>query len=154
MSKKIDIEEKAWTLLSEMTEGTPIKPVDCEYVKQGGDYSLLVYIDKENGVTVEDCEQVSRSFETILDEKDFIPDAYTLVVSSPGLGRTIKRPRDFVFAMGKEIEFSTYREINGYRDFVGILKDFDKNTVTVEFDDETITFNKKDISIIKLTFDI
>ena len=56
--------------------------------------------------------------------------------------------------MGKEIEFSTYKEINGYRDFVGILKDFDKNTVTVEFDDETITFNKKDISIIKLTFDI
>ncbi|MGX8728759.1 MAG: ribosome maturation factor RimP, partial [Lachnospiraceae bacterium] len=104
MSKKDVIEERAWELLSEEAAARNLIPVDAEYVKQGGEYSLLLYIDKEGGVTVEDCEAVSRAIDPRLDEEDFIPDAHTLYVSSPGLGRPIRRPRDYVFAKGKEVE--------------------------------------------------
>ncbi|MGX8703683.1 MAG: ribosome maturation factor RimP [bacterium] len=153
MSKKDVIEERAWELLSEEAAARNLIPVDAEYVKQGGEYSLLLYIDKEGGVTVEDCEAVSRAIDPRLDEEDFIPDAYTLYVSSPGLGRPIRRPRDYVFAKGKEVELKLFRAVDGQKEYEGTLMDFDEESATVDIDGKPCRFMKNEISLLRLAFD-
>ena len=89
--------------------------VDVEYVKEGGMNYLRAYIDKEGGITVDDCEVVARQMNEILDREDYIPDSYTFEVSSPGLGRPLKKEKDYVRNMNKEIEIRTYRAINKKR---------------------------------------
>lgn len=153
MSKKDVIEERAWELLSEEAAARGLIPVDAEYVRQGNEYSLLLYIDKEGGVTVDDCEAVSRSLDPRLDEEDFIPDAYTLYVSSPGLGRPIRRPRDFVFAQGKAVELRLYRPVDGQKEYEGILAAYDEDSVTIETDGKASRFMKNEISLLRLSFD-
>lgn len=153
MSKKDVIEDRAWSLLEEEASSRGLIPVDAEYVKQGGEYSLLLYIDKDGGVTVEDCEAVSRALDPRLDEEDFIPDAYTLYVSSPGLGRPIRRPRDYDFAKGKEVELRLYKAEDGLKEFEGTLADFDSDTVVLDTDGGTRRFKKSEISLLRLAFD-
>ena len=103
---------------------------------------------------VDDCEVVSRELSDILDEKDFIDEAYILEVSSPGLGRPLKKEKDFARSLGEEVEVRTYRAIDRQKEFIGILKDYDKDTVTIENEDgETMTFDKADIALIRLAFD-
>ncbi len=153
MSKKDVIEERAWELLSKVTEEQGLIPVDAEYAKQGGEYNLLLYIDKEGGVTVEDCESVSRALDPLLDAEDFIPDAYTLYVSSPGLGRPIRRPRDYVFAKGKEVELRLFKAVDGQKEFTGVLSDFDAENVTISLEGEERSFPKNGISLLRLAFD-
>lgn len=103
---------------------------------------------------VDDCEAVSRELSDILDEKDFIDDAYILEVSSPGLGRPLKKERDYEKSLGKEVEIRTYRMLEGKKEFRGILKEYDKNTVTIETDNARMqTFEKKEIALIRLAFD-
>ena len=103
---------------------------------------------------MDDCEVVSRELSDILDEQDFIDEAYILEVSSPGLGRPLKKEKDFIRSVGKEVEIRTYRMIDRQKEFRGFLKDFDKNTVTIETDnDETRTFEKSEIALIRLAFD-
>lgn len=153
LSKKEVIEEKAWALLSEETAARNLIPVDAEYVRQGNEYSLLLYIDKEGGVTVEDCEAVSRALDPKLDEEDFIPDAYTLYVSSPGLGRPIRRPRDYVFAKGKSVELRLFRPVDGQKEYEGILTDFDEESATLDIEGQPCRFMKSDISLLRLAFD-
>ena len=104
MSKKETREERAWDLLSEITEKLGLIPVDAEFVKEGGEYFLRIFIDRDGGAGVDDCENVSRLLDPELDEENLISDPYTLEVSSPGLNRILKRPRDFIFAKGKEVE--------------------------------------------------
>lgn len=153
LSKKDVIEERAWALLTEETAARGLIPVDAEYVKQGGEYSLLLYIDKEGGVTVEDCEAVSRSIDPRLDEEDFIPDAYTLYVSSPGLGRPIRRPRDYMFAQGKDVELRLFRPVDGQKEYEGILAGFDEDSVSIDIEGRISRFMKSDISLLRLAFD-
>ena len=153
LSKKDVIEERAWALLSEETASRGLVPVDAEYVKQGSEYSLLLYIDKEGGVTVEDCEAVSRALDPRLDEEDFIPDAYTLYVSSPGLGRPIRRPRDYVFAKGRDVEVHLFRPADGQKEFEGVLTDFDEDSATIEIDGRPRRFMKNEIALLRLAFD-
>ena len=101
-----------------------------------------------------DCEVVSRELSDILDEKDFIDEAYILEVSSPGLGRPLKKEKDFARSLGEEVEVRTYRAIDRQKEFIGILKDYDKDTVTIEYEDgKTMTFDKADIALIRLAFD-
>ena len=130
------------------------KTVDVEYVKEGGTWYLRTYIDKEGGISIDDCEKVSRRLSDILDEKDYIDDTYIMEVSSPGLGRPLKKEKDFKRSLGKEVDIRTYRMIDKQKEFTGILKDYDKDTVTIELDDETLkTFEKGDIALIRLAFD-
>lgn len=128
--------------------------VDLEYVKEGKDFYLRAYIDKEGGINIDDCELVSRAFEEKLDEKDFIKDAYILEVSSPGLTRPLKKERDYVRNIGKLIEIHLYSPVNKQKEFTGTLLSFDENTVTLEVsDNEAITFEKSAISLIRQTFE-
>lgn len=153
MSKKDVIEDKAWALLQKTAEELGLIPVDAEYVKVGGDYNLLIYADKEGGIGIDDCETLSRTIDPLLDEEDFIPDAYTLIVSSPGLGRALKRPRDFAFAMGKEVEVKLYQAKDGQKEFTGILKEAEGKTVTIESEGNIHEFERAGISLIRLAFD-
>ena len=128
--------------------------VDVEYVKEGGTWYLRAYIDKPGGIAVDDCEAVSRRLSDLLDEKDYIDDAYILEVSSPGLGRPLKKEKDFKRSIGEEVEIRTYRAIDRQKEFTGILKEYDKDTVTIEYEDETTkTFDRGDIALIRLAFD-
>lgn len=102
---------------------------------------------------MDDCEVVSRAFSDKLDEEDFIDDAYIMEVSSPGLGRPLKKEKDYKRSMGKELEIRTYRAINREKEFYGILKSYDENSVTIENEDGEQTFQKSDIALIRLAFD-
>ena len=128
--------------------------MDVEYVKEAGTWYLRAYIDKPGGITVDDCEVVSRQFSDILDEKDYIEDAYIFEVSSPGLGRPLKKEKDFKRSMGEEVEIRTYRAIDRQKEFTGILKAYDNDTVTIAYEDDTEqVFNKSDIALIRLALD-
>ena len=129
--------------------------VDVEYVKEAGTWYLRAYIDKEGGFTVDDCEMVSRRLSDWLDKEDFIDDSYILEVSSPGLGRPLKKEKDFVRSMGKLVEIRTYRPIEKQKEFCGILNAYDDNSVTIEEDENGTlrTFEKKDIALIRLAIE-
>ena len=128
--------------------------VDVEYVKEGGTWYLRAYIDKEGGITVNDCEAVAREMNEILDREDFVEDSYVFEVSSPGLGRPLKKEKDYIRSMGREVEIRTYRAINREKEFYGILSAYDENTVTIKTEDGTeMTFEKSDIALIRLAFD-
>ena len=154
MSKKEVYEQKAEALLLPIIEANNFELVDVEYVKEGSNWYLRAYIDKEGGISVDDCEVVSRAFSDKLDEEDFIDDAYIMEVSSPGLGRPLKKEKDYKRSMGKELEIRTYRAINREKEFYGILSAYDENTVTIKTEDGTeMTFEKSDIALIRLAFD-
>ncbi len=154
MSKRKSYEEKTEAILLPILEKNGFELWDVEYVKEGGIWYLRAYIDKPGGIMVDDCENVSRELSDLLDEKDFIDEAYILEVSSPGLGRALKKERDFEKSLGKEVEVRTYRMLEGKKEFRGILKGYDKDTVTIETDNAQIqTFEKKEIALIQLAFD-
>ncbi len=153
MSKREDYERKTEELLQPITDSHNFELVDVEYVKEGGNFFLRAYIDKEGGITIDDCELVSRALSDKLDEKDFIDDAYILGVSSPGLGRPLKKDKDFQRSLGDEVEIRTYKAVNKQKEFTGILKSFDSETVTIDVDEEEMTFERKDIALIRLAFD-
>ena len=154
LSKREVYEQKTEELLLPIVEEHGFELVDVEYVKEGGTWYLRAYIDKPGGIAVDDCEVVSRAFSDILDEKDYIEDTYIFEVSSPGLGRPLKKEKDFARSMGEEVEVRTYRAIDRQKEFVGILKEYDKDTVTLEMEDGSErTFERNDIALIRLAFD-
>lgn len=153
MSKKEVYEQKTEEILLPIVEEYGFELVDVEYVKEGGTWYLRTYIDKEGGISIDDCEKVSRRLSDILDEKDYIDDTYIMEVSSPGLGRPLKKEKDFKRSLGKEVDIRTYRMIDKQKEFTGILKDYDKDTVTIELDETLKTFEKGDIALIRLAFD-
>ena len=150
MSRREEYEKKAEELIAPIIEEHSFELVDLEYVKEGSDWYLRAYIDKPGGVNIDDCEAVSRAFSDRLDEKDFIRDAYILEVSSPGLGRPLKKDKDFQRNIGRIIEFKTYKAVNGQKEFTGILKGYTADTFTVEQENgETGSFNRKDMALIR-----
>ena len=154
MAKRETYEQKTEEILLPIVEKNGFELVDVEYVKEGGNWYLRAYIDKPGGINVDDCEIVSRELSDILDEKDFIDEAYILEVSSPGLGRPLKKEKDFKRSLGQEVEVRTYRMMDRKKEFIGILKDYDKDTVTIEMEDGSLkTFEKGDIALIRLAFD-
>ena len=125
-----------------------------EYVREAGLWYLRAYIDKEGGITVDDCEVVSRELGDWLDKEDFIADSYILEVSSPGLGRPLKKEKDFARSLGKAVEVRLYRPINRQKEFTGALKAYDADTVTLSMEDESeLVLEKSDIALIRLAFD-
>ncbi len=154
MSKRESYEQKTEAILIPILEKNGFELWDVEYVKEGGTWYLRAYIDKPGGIMVDDCEVVSRELSDILDEKDFIEEAYILEVSSPGLGRPLKKNRDYEKSLGEEVEIRTYRMIDKKKEFRGLLREYDKDTVTIETDNARMqTFEKKEIALIRLAFD-
>ncbi len=148
-----DYEQKTEELVQPIVDEHGFELVDVEYVKEAGEWYLRAYIDKPGGITIDDCEVVSRRLSDLLDEKDFIKDAYILEVSSPGLGRPLKKDKDFKRSIGQDVEIKTYKAIDKQKEFTGALKGFDEETVTIECDGSEMTFNRKDIALIRLAFD-
>ena len=154
LSKREIYEQKTEEILLPIVAEYNFELVDVEYVKEGGTWYLRAYIDKPGGITVNDCETVSRRLSDILDEKDYIDDSYVMEISSPGLGRPLKKEKDFKRSLGEEVEIRTYRMIDKSKEFTGILRAYDESTVTVELADEKLkTFEKGDIALIRLAFD-
>ena len=154
MSKRETYETRTEDLITPILDRMNFELVDVEYVKEGGTWYLRAYIDKEGGITVNDCEAVAREMNEILDREDFVEDSYVFEVSSPGLGRPLKKEKDYIRSMGKEVEIRTYRAINREKEFYGILSAYDENTVTIKTEDGTeMTFEKSDIALIRLAFD-
>ena len=154
MSKRETYETRTEELITPILDRMNFELVDVEYVKEGGTWYLRAYIDKEGGITVNDCEMVAREMNEILDREDYVVDSYIFEVSSPGLGRPLKKEKDYVRSMGKEVEIRTYRAINREKEFYGILSAYDENTVTIKTEDGTeMTFEKSDIALIRLAFD-
>lgn len=154
MSRREEYEQKTEQLLEPIIKELGFELVDVEYVKEGGTWYLRAFIDKPGGITVDDCETVSRRFSDVLDREDYIEDSYVFEVSSPGLGRPLKKEKDFKRSIGEEVEIRTYRAIDRQKDFTGILKDFDESTVTIVYEDDTEqTFDRTEIALIRLALD-
>ncbi len=149
MSRREIYESKAEELISPILSEHGFELVDMEYIREAGNWYLRAYIDKEGGITIDDCEVVSRAFSDKLDEEDFIEDSYILEVSSPGLLRPLKKDRDFERKLGTRIEIKTYRMENGKKEFEGVLKAFDKDTITVELEDGEKTWDRSDLALVR-----
>lgn len=159
MSKKEEYVQKTEALLEPIILQNNFELVDVEYVREMGTWFLRIYIDKEGGITLNDCEMVNRTLGDLLDEKDFIEESYTLEVSSPGLGRQLKKDKDFRRSIGEEVEVKFYKSRKipvgkkeaSVKELEGILLAFDEETITLEteFSPEYI-ISREDISLIKL----
>ena len=123
---------------------------DVEYVREAGSYYLRVYIDKPGGVSINDCEAISRTLDKLLDEADPIPDSYIFEVASAGAERELKRPSDFDAFLGSEVEVRTYKPINGQKAFVGTLEKYEDGAVTLSSGKKQIRLEKQDIALVKL----
>ena len=123
---------------------------DVEYVKEAGEWFLRVYIDKEGGVSIDDCEAVSRPLSDLLDEADPIEGSYTFEVSSAGADRVLKKPEHFEQFMNSEVEVKLYRPREGRKEFVGLLRDYEDGGVTLEVGNETQSFTKQEIALVRL----
>ncbi len=143
MSRKEEYEQKAEAMLAPIVESNGFELVDVEYVKEAGNWYLRGYIDKPGGITVNDCEAVSRIFSDKLDEDDFIEDSYIMEISSPGLDRPLKKEKDFARSIGKEVEIRTYRPIEKQKEFYGVLTAYDSNRVTVDEEGISSYFREK-----------
>ncbi len=154
MTKREEYEAKTEQLIMPILQANNFELYDVEYVKEVGTWYLRVYIDKEGGITVEDCELVSRAMNEILDAKDYIPDAYIFEVSSPGLGRQLKKDKHLAKSIGEEVEIKTFKAINKRKDFDGILCDFDKDKLIIELEDGSrMEFARTDIAMVRLALD-
>ncbi len=153
MAKREEYERRTEELILPILEEMNLELVDVEYVKEGEDYYLRALIDKEGGVNINDCEAVSRRMNDLLDEKDFIPDAYIFEVSSPGLGRQLKKDKDLVRENGKDVDIKLYKAVDGSREYTGTLAGFDAEHITVTIDGANRSFERSNIAKISLAFD-
>ncbi|MBQ1604318.1 MAG: ribosome maturation factor RimP [Lachnospiraceae bacterium] len=153
MSQRSDYENKTEELILPILDRMGFELVDVEYVKEGQDFYLRAYIDKPGGITINDCVDVSREMNELLDQYDYISDPYIFEVSSPGLGRPLKKDKDLDRSIGKDVDIHTYKAIDKQKDFTGTLKSYDKDSIVIEIDGNDLTFNRSDISLIRLAFD-
>ena len=154
MSRKVVYEQKTEELILPVLERYHFELIDVEYVKEGSIWYLRAYIDKEGGITVNDCEAVAREMNLLLDELDYIEGSYTFEVSSPGLGRPLKKEKDFIRNLGKDVEIRTYRPIRHAKEFRGRLSAYDNQTVSiVTEEEEELTFARSEIALIRQALD-
>lgn len=153
MSKRETYEAKATEMLKPICRENGVEIYDVEYVQEAGEWYLRAYIDKEGGVTIDDCEAVSRAMSDALDANDFIEDAYYLEVSSPGLGRTLKKDTHLQKSIGETVELKTFKPIDKRKEFTGILKGFTQSSITVEIDGKDTEFLRNEVALIKLALD-
>ena len=144
------VTEVAAALAAPVVEGQGCTLWDVEYIKEAGTWYLRLYIDKEGGVSIDDCEAVSRAVSDLLDEADPIEGSYTFEVSSAGADRALKRPEHFAQMMGQEVEVRLYRPVDGAKDYVGALSGYAGGDVTIQGRDGARTFLKKDVAQVRL----
>lgn len=150
MSRREEYESRTEELLARIAEVNGVSVYDVEYVKEGSEYYLRAYIDKPGGVNIRDCENVSRALSDALDREDFIPEAYILEVSSPGLGRALKKDRHLQASLGEEVEIKLFKAIDKQKEFAGILESFDGGTLTIREGDVRRTFHRSDVALVRL----
>lgn len=144
------ITEQVWQFAEPLVEANGCSLWDVEYVREGGEWYLRLYIDKEGGVDIDDCEAVSRAVDPVLDEKDPIPESYRFEVCSAGLERALKRPSDFERFLEAPVLVKLYRPKNGQKEFSGILKGYQDGNVTVEIHGSNVTFEKAELALVRL----
>ncbi len=151
MSKRDDYVKKTEMFVQPIVDELGFELVDVEFVKEGGTDYLRIYVDKEGGITVDECEVVARKMNEILDREDYIDESYIFEVSSPGLGRTLKKDKDFKRSIGEEVEVKLFKALDKKKEFTGFLDSFDEKTVTISFEDETkIVIERTNIAKINL----
>lgn len=123
---------------------------DVEYVREGGDWFLRLYIDKDGGVNIADCEAISRAVDPILDEKDPIAESYSFEVCSAGLERPLKRPSDFEQFLGAKVLVKLYSPKNGAKEFTGTLSGYDGG-VTITAGEQQLRFEKNEVALVRLS---
>ena len=148
--KREEIETKVETLVTPFCTEHGFEVVDVEYVKEGSDYILRVFAEKDGGITINDCVDISRYLDPILENEDFIEGEYRLQVSSPGLDRTLKKEKDFIRYAGREVEYKTFTKVNGEKEHEGILKGYKDGVISVEEDSNIIELNESDVALMKL----
>lgn len=153
LAKHAEIEERTEALVLPIIEEHHFELVDVEYVKEGADWYLRVYADKEGGINIDDCVLISRALEAKLDAEDFIEDAYILEVSSPGLGRPLKKEKDYLRSIGKSIDIKLYQAKEKQKEFTGILKEYSNDHIILTIDEEDVTFETKGIAMARLSLD-
>lgn len=153
MGRSESYEAKTEQLIQPLIDANNFELVDVEFVKEGSDWYLRVYIDKDGGITVDDCELISRAFNEILDREDYISEQYIFEVSSPGLMRPLKKEKDYKRSVGKLIDIKLYKPVDKCKEFTGVLNSYDKDTVTIKMDDDTQkTFDRSNLAMIRLAF--
>ncbi len=153
MSRREDYEARTEQLLSPIAAANGVSVYDVEYVKEGSDYYLRAYIDKPGGVNIQDCENVSRALSDELDRLDFIPDAYILEVSSPGLGRALKKDRHLEASVGQKVVIKLYQPVDKCKEFTGTLESFDAENIVICQEEGKRSFARTDIALIRLALD-
>ena len=153
MGRSESYEAKTEQLIQPLIDANNFELVDVEFVKEGSDWYLRVYIDKDGGIAVDDCELISRAFNEILDREDYISEQYIFEVSSPGLMRPLKKEKDYKRSVGKLIDIKLYKPVDKCKEFTGVLDSYDKDTVTIKMDDDTQkTFDRSNLAMIRLAF--
>ncbi len=153
MTKHEGYVQRTEAFLAELQKTMDFEVVDVEFVKEAGTWYLRAYCDMEGGIGVEDCADISRKVSDWLDEEDFIPENYILEISSPGLGRQLKKDKDLIRENGKEVEVKLYKALDKQKEFSGTLKGFDDKTVTIMEGETERVFNRADIAMIRLALD-
>ena len=146
-----NIEEKVESLTSKIIKDLDYELYDVEYVKEGKDYFLRIYIDSEKGIDLNDCEKVSNAITEVLDKEDPIKDQYFLEVSSTGVEKVLKKDKHLEANIGNEIQIKLFKPQEGKKQFKGLLKSFDKDYITIS-NDEEIKIDRKNISQIKTVY--
>lgn len=147
------IEEKIESLIEGKIHELGYNLYDVEYVKEGKDYYLRIYIDNEKGITLDDCENVSNNITDLLDDEDYIKEQYFLEVSSPGVERVLKKDKHLKSNIGAKVQVKLFKPYQGQKQYVGILKNFDEQNIQLEISSEIIELERKNIGQIKTIFD-
>ena len=144
------VTERVEQFAKPIVEGCGCKLWDVEYVREGSERYLRVYIDKDGGVDIEDCEKIHRAIDPVLDQEDPIAESYHFEVCSAGLERSLKRPGDFAQFMGSPVLVKLYRPRNGLKEIPAVLRGYEEGRVTVEAGKEIITFEKSEVALVRL----
>lgn len=147
------IEETVWSYIEPKVNELGLSIYDIDYVKEGTNWYLRVFIDKDEGISIEDCENVSRAIDPLLDELNPIKTAYSLEVSSPGIERVIRRDEHFQRYIGEKVEVSLFKPINDMKKIECILKDSNNDEITVNYENNDIKIDRKNISLVKTIYE-
>ena len=156
MTKSKEYERRLEELILPVLSVFGFELCDTEFVKEGNEYYLRAFIEKEGGITLNDCVDVSRKMNDILDRENFVDVPYTFEVSSPGLSRPFKKDRDFERNIGKDVDLSTYEPIDGAKEFTGVLESFDAESITLLYPDtgKKQSFQRKAVSSVHPAIDL
>lgn len=147
-----NIESKVEKLIAPQIENLGYELYDVEYVKEGKDYYLRIYIENEKGISLDDCEKVSNEITDILDKEDYIKEQYFLEVSSTGVEKVLKKDKHLKANLGVNVQIKLFKPINKNKQYQGVLKDFNENEIILETEEESITLERKNISQIKTIY--